>query len=157
MIISLLLINYFSRQLIMINLKIMALLLPLLLKKNTTMNSLWIVPVLLRWLSYGGLYLGLNMAWQSGIHWLRVEVDSLCVYQMVAKSCRLNNKFSPLIWSIKEFLKRDWHIRINHIYRVANYVADHMPNLTISFSLGLYMFMISPKVLSPYFFMICMG
>lgn len=62
---------------------------------------------------------------------------------MVAKSCRLNNKFSPLIWSIKVFLKRDWHFRINHIYHEANYVADRMANLTISFSLGLYMFMIS--------------
>lgn len=92
------------------------------------------------------------MAWQSGIHWLQVEVDSLCVYQMVAKSCRLNNKFSPLIWSIKEFLKRDWHIRINHIYREANYVADHMANLTLSFSLGLYMFMISLESVKPLLF-----
>lgn len=63
---------------------------------------------------------------------------------MVANPCRLNNEFSSLIWSIKELLKRDWHVRINYIYREANYVPDCMANLAISFRLGLHIFM-SPE------------
>lgn len=78
-----------------------------------------------------------------------MKADGLCVSEMVANFCYLNNEFSFLIWLIKELLKRDWHIRINHIYREANYAADHMANLATSFSLGLHMFPIPLESIKP--------
>lgn len=104
---------------------------------SVTMAELW------------GLFQGLNMAWQSEIRWLQVELDNACVYQMVTTSFLLYNEFTSLIWSIKELLKHDWHVRISHIYRDANYAAEHIANLGTSLPLGLHMFCIPPKNVKP--------
>lgn len=97
-----------------------------------------------------GLFQGLIIAWQLGIRWHQVEVDSLCAYQMVANSSFLNFEFSPLIWW--ELIKRDWTVRINHIYREANYAANHMANITISLASALHMFPSPPKSIKPLLF-----
>ena len=84
-----------------------------------------------------GLYQGLQLAWNSGIRRLKVETDSLCVTQLVARPSVMTNDYAPLVQAIKNYLKLDWHVSISHIYREANFTADYMANLVFSLPLGL--------------------
>ena len=72
-----------------------------------------------------GLYQGLNVAWQTGIRWLQVEVDSLCILQLVTTPRITTNEFSPLLKSIRNLISRNWRITINSVYREANFAADY--------------------------------
>ena len=47
-----------------------------------------------------GLYQGLTLAWNAGIKRLLVEVDSLCVTQMISKQVVLPNAFYALVVAI---------------------------------------------------------
>ncbi|KAH9796396.1 putative ribonuclease H protein [Citrus sinensis] len=44
-----------------------------------------------------GLYQGLQLAWNSGIRRLKVEMNSLCVTQLVARPSVMTNDYAPLI------------------------------------------------------------
>ena len=54
-----------------------------------------------------GVYQGLVMAWNHGIRWLLVEVDSQCVVQMLNNLEEMTNEYSPLVSSIKELIHRN--------------------------------------------------
>lgn len=66
---------------------------------------------------------------------LLVEIDSLCVTQLVQKPLVAANEYSPLICSIKELFKPDWHVTINHVYRKANFAANFLANYALSLPL----------------------
>ncbi|CAN1124095.1 Putative ribonuclease H protein At1g65750 [Linum perenne] len=38
---------------------------------------------------------------------------------------------------------RDWEVKIQHIYREANYAADYLANLGHSFELGTHVFSVT--------------
>ena len=42
-----------------------------------------------------GLYQGLCMAWQQGCRWISVEVDSLCVTQLVSNPVAYTYEYAP--------------------------------------------------------------
>lgn len=54
-----------------------------------------------------GLYQGLIMAWQHGCRWLSVEVDSLCVTQLVSTPVIHRNEYASLLQVIKDLIKQD--------------------------------------------------
>ena len=91
-----------------------------------------------------GLYQGLQLAWNSGIHRLKVKTDSLCVTQLVARPSVMTNDYAPLVQAIKDYLKLDWHVSISLIYRKANFTADYMANLTFSLPLGFLVYSTPP-------------
>ncbi|KAH9750393.1 putative ribonuclease H protein [Citrus sinensis] len=55
-----------------------------------------------------GLYQGLSLAWNVGIRHLLVEVDSLCVTQMISQQVVVPNVFYALVVVIRDFLSRNW-------------------------------------------------
>ncbi|KAH9666802.1 putative ribonuclease H protein [Citrus sinensis] len=87
-----------------------------------------------------GLYQGLILAWDVGIKRLLVEVDSLCITQIISKQVVVPNVFHALIVAVHELLSRNWQIAITHIYREANSAADFMANMAHSAPLGLQVF-----------------
>ena len=74
-----------------------------------------------------------------------MEVDSLCVTQMISKQVVVPNTFYAIVVIVRELLSRNWQISITHIFREANLVADFMANMTHSVSHGLHLFT-SPTV-----------
>ncbi|KAH9738466.1 hypothetical protein KPL71_018801 [Citrus sinensis] len=50
------------------------------------------------------------------------------------------NEYTPLIRSIKNLIKRDWTITINHVYRKANFAADFLTNYALELPFGLHLF-----------------
>lgn len=87
-----------------------------------------------------GLYRGLLMAWQHSCHWLFVEVDSLCVTQLVSMPVIHTNEYASLLQATRDNIKQDWHITIRHVHRETNYAADFLANYALSVSLGLHIF-----------------
>ncbi|KAH9705377.1 hypothetical protein KPL70_011849 [Citrus sinensis] len=92
-----------------------------------------------------GLFQGLNIAWDRGIHYLIVEVDSQCVSQLISSTSLMPNAHFSLITAIKELMNRQWLITIKHIYREANFAADSMAKLAGSLPLGLHVFENPPE------------
>ena len=85
-----------------------------------------------------GLFHGLSIAWQYGFRRVQVEIDSKCVMQLVSSSNTLVNEHFTLIQAIKNLLRRDWLIKVDHIYREANAAADFPVTYSFSFPLGLH-------------------
>ena len=87
-----------------------------------------------------GIYQGLLLAWDRGIRLLMVEVDSLCVTQLLQRRDDIHNACYPLVKGIQELLSRSWQISVKHIYREANFAADFLANFALSLPLGLHVF-----------------
>ena len=81
---------------------------------------------------------------EIGIRWILLEVDSLCVTQLVASSSIPTNGCSQLVLSIQDLLKRKWHVEIKTIYRQANFVVDALANYAHSLPLSLHIFRSPP-------------
>lgn len=64
-------------------------------ESSVTMAELW------------GLYQGLILAWNAGIRRLLVEVDSLCVTQMISKQVVVLNAFYALVVALHDLLNRN--------------------------------------------------
>ena len=95
-----------------------------------------------------------------------MEVDNLCITQLIASSsvpCNAysqltlsiqellkRNAYSQLTLSIQEDLKREWLVHIKHIYREANFAAD-------SLTVGLYIFNSPPASINHILLHDCMG
>ncbi|KAH9725610.1 putative ribonuclease H protein [Citrus sinensis] len=92
-----------------------------------------------------GLYQGLTLAWNKGIRWLCVEVDSRCVTQLVKNNMVNPNEFSTLIRAIQELIRCNWRVEITHVYREANFAADYLATLACSLPLGLHVLNSPPK------------
>ena len=60
---------------------------------------------------------GLELAWEKGYKMVEMEVDSLMDVKKILRDKDTINIHSSLIRAIQEFLKRDWTIQINHVYR----------------------------------------
>lgn len=95
---------------------------------SVTMAKLW------------GFYQGLCMAWQQGCRCISVEVDSLCVTQLVSNPVAHTYEYGPLLQAIKDLIKQDWHITVQHVYREANHAADFLVNYALSAPLGFDIF-----------------
>ncbi|KAL9453332.1 hypothetical protein AB3S75_009020 [Citrus x aurantiifolia] len=91
-----------------------------------------------------GLYQGLLLAWETGIKWLMVEVDSLCVTQMISKHVVVPNVSYALVVAVRDLLNRNWQVCLTHIYREANSVADFMANMALSLPSGMHLFSSPP-------------
>ena len=91
-----------------------------------------------------GLYQGLRLTWEAGIKRLLVEVDNLCVTQLVSKQVVVPNEFYALVVAIRELISRNWQVSITHIYREANSAADFMANMAHSYPHGLHLFSSPP-------------
>lgn len=56
----------------------------------------------------------------------------------------MTNEYAPLVLTIKNYLKLDWHVSISHIYREANFVADYIANFTFSIPLVFIVYLNPP-------------
>ncbi|CAA7036128.1 unnamed protein product [Microthlaspi erraticum] len=96
-----------------------------------------------------GLYYGLCFAWDKGIRQLEVEVDSATVVGFVQAGICDTHPLSFLVQLCHGFLSKDWEVRVTHVYREANRLADGLANYAFSLALGLHYFdCVPPDVLT---------
>ncbi|CAA7051645.1 unnamed protein product [Microthlaspi erraticum] len=83
-----------------------------------------------------GLYYGLCIAWEKGITRLEIEVDSALVVGFMKTGINDTHPLSFLVHLCHGFLLKDWEVRITHVYREANRLADGLTNYAFSLALG---------------------
>ena len=85
-----------------------------------------------------GVYYGLVIAWEKGISRLELEVDSKMVVEFLTIGIGDSHPLSFLVRLCHGFLTRDWLVRIVHVYRDANRLADGLANLVFSLSFSFH-------------------
>jgi len=90
------------------------------------------------------VYYGLYMAWAKQITHLEVEVDSEVAVGFLKTEIGETHPLSFLVRLCQDFLSKDWTVRISHVYREANSLADGLANHAFSLPLGFHFFDVVP-------------
>ncbi|CAA7017011.1 unnamed protein product [Microthlaspi erraticum] len=85
-----------------------------------------------------GVYYGLCIAWEKGITRLELEVDSLIVVGFLKTGMTDSHPLSFLVHLCHGFISKDWEVRVTHVLREANRLADGLANYAFSLPLGLH-------------------
>lgn len=81
-----------------------------------------------------GVYHGLNEAWNRGYRQVILQVDNKSVVYAISGNSHHPCANSDLITSIIELRDRDWDVKIVHVFRESNSVADALANWAFSSS-----------------------
>ncbi|CAA7019270.1 unnamed protein product [Microthlaspi erraticum] len=98
-----------------------------------------------------GVYYGLLIAWEGRAQRVELEVDSEMVVGFLQTGISESNPLSFLVRLCHGFISRDWIVRISHVYREANRLADELANYTFSLPLGFHSFSCVPESVHPVF------
>ncbi|CAA7024806.1 unnamed protein product [Microthlaspi erraticum] len=98
-----------------------------------------------------GVYYGLLMAWESKAQRVTVEVDSEMIVGFLLTEISDANPLSFLVRLCHGFISKDWIVRISHMYREANRLADGLANYAFSLPLGFHSFVVVPDAVKPVF------
>ncbi|XP_019089219.1 PREDICTED: uncharacterized protein LOC104733943 [Camelina sativa] len=82
-----------------------------------------------------GVYYGLVMAWEKQATRLELEIDSKVVVGFLKTGVSEAHLLSFLICLCHGFISRDWCVRISHVYRETNRLADGLANYAFSLEL----------------------
>ncbi|KAG7585508.1 Ribonuclease H domain [Arabidopsis thaliana x Arabidopsis arenosa] len=83
-----------------------------------------------------GVYYGLVIAWERGFRRVELEVDSKLVVGFLHAGISDGHPLSFLVRLCQGFISRDWLVRVTHVYREANRLADGLANYAFSLDLG---------------------
>ncbi|CAA7049015.1 unnamed protein product [Microthlaspi erraticum] len=75
-----------------------------------------------------GVYYGLCIAWEHRAQRVEIEVDSEMVVGFLTTGIGEANPLSFLVHLCHGFISRDWIVRVSHVYREANRLADGLAN-----------------------------
>ncbi|KAL9860860.1 putative ribonuclease H domain, reverse transcriptase zinc-binding domain-containing protein [Arabidopsis thaliana] len=85
-----------------------------------------------------GVYYGLYLAWTKALTRVELEVDSELVVGFLKTGIGDQHPLSFLVRLCHGLLSKDWIVRITHVYREANRLADGLANYAFSLPLGLH-------------------
>ncbi|CAA7028167.1 unnamed protein product [Microthlaspi erraticum] len=83
-----------------------------------------------------GVYYGLLIAWEKHIPRLEVEIDSELVVGFLKTGINDSHPLSFLVRLCHGLIEKDWLVRISHVYREANCLADGLANYAFSLPMG---------------------
>lgn len=93
-----------------------------------------------------GVYYGLYIAWEHGATRVALEVDSEIVVGFLRSGIVDTHPLSFLVHLCHGFISRDWIVRVTHVYREANRLADGLANYAFSLPLGFHSLSTCPRV-----------
>jgi ribonuclease HI len=76
-----------------------------------------------------GVLEGLKYAWNLGFRLVELHIDSQVVVKIIQEDGTTSSSCWSLVRRIRQFLERDWEIKIQHSYREANKCADLLANI----------------------------
>ncbi|CAN1799661.1 WRKY transcription factor 42 [Linum perenne] len=65
-----------------------------------------------------------QIAWEMGFRKIHLQVDSMAAVKAICGRVEEDSRHCQTISSIQEHLSKEWEVRIFHVYREANQVAD---------------------------------
>lgn len=69
---------------------------------------------------------GLRLAWDKGFKKVIVELDVLNLVQNIMDVKIRDNRCHPLLMSIRNLSKQDWHVSFRFIHKSGNECVDHL-------------------------------
>ncbi|CAL1372638.1 unnamed protein product [Linum trigynum] len=84
-----------------------------------------------------GIAYGLRLAWEEGIRKVVLQTDSRTARTLIDKATPQHPHYS-CVAEIRQWLARPWLVRIEHVFREANFVADHLAFIGHSVPIGVH-------------------
>ncbi|CAI0434846.1 unnamed protein product [Linum tenue] len=80
---------------------------------------------------------GLRCAWEVGIRKAILQTDSKIAIHLLESAATTHPHFTT-VSEIRHLLQRDWQVRIEHVFREGNVVADYLASTGHSSSPGVH-------------------
>ncbi|CAN1131192.1 Putative ribonuclease H protein At1g65750 [Linum perenne] len=90
-----------------------------------------------------GIILDLNLAWDAGHRKVLVQSDSQVAVNLLTADSEASHHHAHEVVQFRELVARSWEVRLCHIYREGNHVADYLANLGQQRAIGFHM--VSPS------------
>ncbi|CAI0422377.1 unnamed protein product [Linum tenue] len=81
---------------------------------------------------------GLQMAWKNGHRKVLLQLDSTTAINILTSQDQTEHRYHNLVFQFQRLLQQNWEVRISHIYRESNKVADFLANKGHSTSIGFH-------------------
>ena len=78
----------------------------------------------------------MSLAWDLGLKKVQIETDSTCVVEMILHHSITVNRHKYIISRIRALMNNQWEVRLHHIFRESNMVADRLADLAKNFHPG---------------------
>ncbi|CAN0912818.1 Putative ribonuclease H protein At1g65750 [Linum grandiflorum] len=75
-----------------------------------------------------GILEGMKLAWSKGIRKLAIQTDSLCALQLLHTLESMDHQHAAILLQFNELSLRDWEIKLSHVFREGNVMADSLAN-----------------------------
>ncbi|CAN1753623.1 Putative ribonuclease H protein At1g65750, partial [Linum perenne] len=95
-----------------------------------------------------GAVSGLQLVWDRGFCKVQLQIDSHCAVLLLQSDDREDHIHATTIQRAQDLFRRDWEVRITHVFRESNHVADHLANRGHSCPIGFHCIELSDPVLS---------
>ncbi|CAI0459471.1 unnamed protein product [Linum tenue] len=83
-----------------------------------------------------GALKGLEIAWDAGYRRVELQLDSQTAITLLQDTGSHSHQHASLTLAFQSLLRREWEVRITHIYREANFLADCLAHKGHSLSPG---------------------
>ena len=88
---------------------------------------------------------GLIVAWQMGFKEVQMESNSQAIINLI-KGVEVSSILDKnLISQIRQLMAKDWRVKVQHIYREANFCADWLATYSLMKEMGLTVYTQPPK------------
>ncbi|KAF7815331.1 non-LTR retroelement reverse transcriptase-like [Senna tora] len=91
------------------------------------------------------IFFGIITGWEKGFKHVIVESDNRNVINLICNRYDGAHPLRNILSRIRELLNRDWHMKIKHVFREGNMVADCLARHAHSIPPGLLMFNSPPS------------
>ncbi|CAN1819071.1 Putative ribonuclease H protein At1g65750, partial [Linum perenne] len=90
-----------------------------------------------------GAVKGLERAWELGVRELTVQLDSICAVRLLSDLANTDHQHACIVERFRALMSRSWRVRVIHIYRECNFLADYLASKGHEAPLGLHPFNLS--------------
>ncbi|KAF7815339.1 reverse transcriptase [Senna tora] len=91
------------------------------------------------------IFFGIITGWEKGFKHVVVESDNRNVINLICNGYDGPHPLRNILSRIRELLNRDWHVKIKHVFREGNMVADCLARYAHSIPPGFLMFNSPPS------------
>ncbi|CAN1815564.1 Putative ribonuclease H protein At1g65750 [Linum perenne] len=83
--------------------------------------------------------IGFRIAWELGYRRVHLQMDSMTAVDAITAGEDSDGRHSLLLRLLQDWRSRDWEVRISHVFREANQVADLFAHLGHTLPLGTHL------------------
>ncbi|CAN0842043.1 Putative ribonuclease H protein At1g65750, partial [Linum grandiflorum] len=69
---------------------------------------------------------GLTLAWNWGARRVAIQTDSLAASKLLQQRDNPDHQHASLVLQFQQLLRREWEVKLFHVYREGNCLADHL-------------------------------